>query len=123
MSGSGTKGMVFDIKRGATGDGPGLRTLVFLKGCPLRCLWCANPESQDPKPQIMYYPKLCTLCGKCVAACPAHAIKRDDTFGLLTDEDSCTACGLYEETCLYGARKLMGREYECGRSDAYHPPG
>lgn len=105
-----TLGRVFDIKRGATGDGPGLRTLVFLKGCPLRCRWCANPESQSVKPQVMYYPKLCVDCGKCVAACPTHAIRSDERFGLVTDEAACTACGLCEEACLYGARKLMGRE-------------
>ncbi len=103
-------GRVFDIKRGATGDGPGLRTLVFLKGCPLRCRWCANPESQSVNPQIMYYPKLCVNCGKCIDACPLHAIRSDERFELITDEDTCTACGLCEQVCLYGARKLMGRE-------------
>ena len=68
------KGMVFNIQRYSLHDGAGLRTLVFMKGCPLRCLWCANPESQAGAPQLMYLADKCTGCGHCAEVCPRHII-------------------------------------------------
>lgn len=103
------KGKVFDIKRFATDDGPGIRTLVFLKGCSLRCKWCANPESHLFTNEVMYYAKKCAGCGKCISICPQLAIRKQAPFGLVTSTD-CTGCGLCEDACLYSARKLMGRD-------------
>ena len=68
-----TKGVVFDIQRFSVHDGPGIRTTVFLKGCPLQCLWCHNPESQRITPELSFEPELCILCGNCVQACPENA--------------------------------------------------
>lgn len=105
----GLTGTVFDIKRFAAGDGPGVRALIFLKGCPLRCIWCANPESHRPEPEVMYHRRKCVGCGKCIEVCPTHAIRADGEFGLVTDHDLCTACGQCVEACVYDAREMVGR--------------
>ncbi|MDD2503186.1 MAG: 4Fe-4S binding protein, partial [Clostridia bacterium] len=96
------KGIVFDIKNFSIHDGPGIRTTVFLKGCPIECLWCSNPESQKARPEIMMFPERCVNCGKCTAVCPTGAAKNG-----YTDNDKCTGCGKCVEVCREQARKLI----------------
>jgi pyruvate formate lyase activating enzyme len=103
-------GIVFSIERYAIEDGPGIRTLVFLKGCPLNCEWCSNPESHYHTPEILYYANKCASCGRCISYCPQDAIRPDEEFGLLTDPDRCTLCGLCTEVCYYNAREISGEE-------------
>ena len=68
------KAMVADIQRASFNDGPGIRTTVFFKGCPLKCVWCHNPESISPKPELAFYSEKCTGCGACAKTCPRHCI-------------------------------------------------
>ena len=103
-------GRIFDIKRYATGDGPGIRALVFLKGCPLACAWCANPESQHAETEILFYRDRCVGCGRCVAVCPTGAIALDPAVGLTTDMAQCAACGRCVDACLHGAREKVGED-------------
>jgi len=98
------KGVIFDIKNFSIHDGPGIRTTVFFKGCPLRCLWCSNPESQKAKPELMIYPERCVGCGKCIVVCPTGAAKLGQTI-----REKCIGCGRCVEACLNTARKLIGR--------------
>ncbi len=103
-------GVVFNIERYATEDGHGIRTLVFLKGCALRCKWCANPESQLFKTEVVFSETLCTGCGKCLDICPNDAIHFDEDYGYISDSNICTGCGLCVDNCLYNARTLSGTE-------------
>lgn len=105
-----TKGIVFDIKRFALHDGPGLRTTVFLKGCPLSCPWCHNPESREFSPVLLFRPARCLRCLRCVEACPNHAISSQSGFPF-TDHSACTACGQCTEACPSEAREIVGREF------------
>ncbi len=99
-------GVVFDIKRFALHDGPGIRTTVFLKGCPLSCWWCHNPEGQSATPDISYLRHLCVRCGACVEACPENARTLSD--GVLRDTARCTVCGTCVEACPSGALEKIG---------------
>lgn len=104
----GPRGIVFNIQRFSLYDGPGLRTTVFLKGCPLRCPWCHNPESQSPLPEIMYWKSRCLGCGACAALCPAGALRLVDGRVVPTGE-RCMSCGECVERCPAGARGVSGR--------------
>jgi len=103
------KGCVFDIEHFAIHDGPGIRTLVFLKGCPLRCSWCANPESQRTEPELMYYESSCTRCYLCVPTCPTHAITADGDGGITVDWLHCTNCAACVEPCVSRGLRIAGK--------------
>jgi pyruvate formate lyase activating enzyme len=103
-------GRVFDIKRYSIHDGPGIRTTVFLKGCSLRCLWCHNPESVDPGPELMHWPGRCARCHACLEACPKGAVAKDSTGAVVVDRAGCDLCGKCAEACLYDAMQIIGRE-------------
>jgi pyruvate formate lyase activating enzyme len=107
------EGIVFNIQRFSLQDGPGIRTTVFLKGCPLRCLWCSNPESQNFKPEIMHRDTLCTKCGLCVNVCPEEAISVDDK-GVSIDRKKCTNCGDCISVCTPGVLKILGETMSAG---------
>jgi len=102
------KGIVFNIMRYSVHDGPGLRTTVFLKGCPLICRWCHNPESQASAREIVFRENRCIACGDCMAACPAEAISAPGEVP--TAEDGCLACGACADACPTEAREIIGRE-------------
>lgn len=101
--------MVFDIQRFALHDGPGIRTTVFLKGCPLDCIWCHNPESKKMRPQIGFLEKKCVRCGKCVITCPNKVHKILENQKHVIDYQKCNACGICVEACLEKALKLYGK--------------
>jgi pyruvate formate lyase activating enzyme len=97
------KAMIFDISRFALHDGPGIRTTVFFKGCPLRCIWCQNPESMNGRPEIIYYEDRCIRCGRCAQVCPVTI--KDGPIS----KTECLGCGRCSDACMTGARKLAGR--------------
>jgi pyruvate formate lyase activating enzyme len=103
-------GRIFDIRRYSIHDGPGIRTTVFLKGCSLRCLWCHNPESVDPGPELMHWPSRCTRCYACLSVCPVGAVAKDAEGAVIIDRAKCDLCGQCAEACLYDAMQVVGRE-------------
>lgn len=98
-------GMIFDLKRFAVHDGPGIRTTVFLKGCSMRCAWCHSPESQSPHPELLFLATRCRSCGACAAACPRGLLDRGPEA---LDRQLCDACGLCAEACYAGALTIAG---------------
>ncbi len=101
------EGLVFDIQRFSVNDGPGIRTIVFLSGCPLRCQWCANPESQLLRPVVMYNELECIHCGICVSACKHGAISPQNK-GMI-DRTKCVGCGECSMACPAGALIMKGK--------------
>jgi glycyl-radical enzyme activating protein len=105
---------IFDIQSFSLQDGPGIRTTVFFKGCPLHCIWCHNPESYVEKPQIMFHRNLCVGCLACTSVCPTGAQSKQKLNGQwihTLDRDKCIACGSCIKVCCYQALDLLGKRY------------
>ena len=103
------QGWIFDIQRYSINDGPGIRTTVFFKGCPLTCLWCDNPESQYQFPQLFFFDSLCVRCYRCVPVCPTGATTVDSDGAIQINRELCKACGACVEACLSEARAVSGK--------------
>ena len=101
---------VFDIKKFAVHDGPGIRTTIFLKGCSLSCAWCHNPEAMSPRPELAFYDTRCIACGACVAVCPEGAQLLTDEGERGYDRDLCVRCGTGVEHCHAEAMVMLGHE-------------
>ena len=108
-----SQGLVFDIKRYSINDGPGIRVTVFLKGCPLHCRWCHNPESISPEIQKLFTAAKCIGCGECCRVCPVQACTMAPE-GIVTDASLCTLCGKCAEACPSLATEMSGRSYSVG---------
>jgi pyruvate formate lyase activating enzyme len=105
---NGQTGLITDIQRFSVDDGPGIRTTVFLKGCPLGCIWCHNPECIGPKVQLRYVESACVHCGACEKVCPAKVHHMTEEYHQV-DFEKCIACGACAEACAYDALSLSGR--------------
>ena len=101
------KGTVFNIQKFCLHDGDGIRTCVFLKGCPLRCIWCHNPESFDKAGTVSFSKQKCSLCGKCLDVCSSRRIENGV---MLFDRKKCVSCGKCAEICLNDANEIIGKE-------------
>ena len=101
---------IFNIQKFSTHDGDGVRTTIFFKGCPLRCMWCHNPESQHYYKELIFHQHKCTACGRCVAKCKQGANSIVDGK-IVFDRSKCTACGVCTDWCITEARELAGKEY------------
>ncbi len=102
--------LIVDVKRNALDDGPGIRTTIFFKGCSLACVWCQNPESLSPDPEIMTSAKNCLGCGACADACPRSAIDPGRTERV--DRSLCRVCGTCAQVCPTGSLEVIGKAYE-----------
>jgi pyruvate formate lyase activating enzyme len=103
------RGTVFDIQRFAIHDGPGIRTLVFMKGCPLRCWWCQNPEGLFASKSLWCFEYRCIGTKRCIASCPSNALAFSGGR-LVVDHTACDSCGMCAEACPTGALSIAGRE-------------
>jgi len=103
-------GVTFNVQRFSTEDGPGIRTTVFMKGCPLRCRWCHNPEGLSPRPELVWYDVRCIGARRCLEACPAGALELTPE-GMRIDRGRCLPCDLCAEACPSGALEVIGRRW------------
>lgn len=104
------RALLFNIQRFSIHDGPGIRTTLFFKGCPLRCIWCQNPESYIFQPEIAYNEQACTADGHCIDTCPEGALGRDGK--LIIDKKRCKGCGLCVKSCSTKALQLYGQWWD-----------
>jgi pyruvate formate lyase activating enzyme len=106
-----TTGTIFDLKRFAVHDGPGVRTTVFFKGCPLHCLWCHNPESISRGLDLLVREARCSRCYSCIPVCPPKAISKGPKHGpVVVDRAKCDLCGKCADACMYDALVMAGRK-------------
>jgi len=103
-------GAIFNVQRFSTEDGPGIRTTVFMKGCPLRCRWCQNPEGLSPHPQLVWYDVRCIAAQRCLPACPSDALELTPE-GMRIDADRCSPCDICTDACPSAALELIGRRW------------
>lgn len=104
------RALVFNIQKCSIHDGPGIRTIVFLKGCPLRCLWCANPESQSYVKEIAHTPSHCIGCGVCIEKCPRGCISAAEDGRGVIDREACDLCEACTDVCYAKAKRVVGEE-------------
>jgi len=104
------KGLIYDMQRFAIHDGPGIRTLIYMKGCPLKCLWCSSPQTQKPSTEILHIELNCKKCGRCIEICSNNAITLSNNEVIKIDRKLCTSCGDCVENCLNQALKLAGKD-------------
>jgi pyruvate formate lyase activating enzyme len=107
------RGIIFNIQTYSIHDGPGIRTTVFIKVCPLKCVWCQNPESQSATPQLFFNSEMCAGCGKCLQVCPEGAIRIEEGKSW-TNRDICRGAGKCAEVCPNDARNVAGRRVTAG---------
>lgn len=110
MSAEFKRPLIVEIKRGCVHDGPGIRTVVFFKGCPLRCIFCHSPETQNPGPELAFSRRDCIECGRCVQACPEGAIDLNNPLRI--DREKCNLCGECVKVCPGSALRMVGTYYE-----------
>ena len=109
------KGLVFDIQRFCVHDGPGIRTLVFLKGCTMNCKWCCNPEGNKNTPELMYYYFKCNSCEKCIVVCPQKALNLDSARDhIIINRQKCNLCGKCIDVCNTSALFIPGKYMTIG---------
>jgi pyruvate formate lyase activating enzyme len=106
----GLTGITFNVQRFSTEDGPGIRTTVFFKGCPLRCAWCHNPEGLSPRPELMWYDVRCIGARDCLSVCPVDALELTPE-GMRIDRERCDACGACAEACPAAALEVIGKTW------------
>lgn len=105
-------GTIFNIQKYSIHDGPGIRTIVFFKGCPMECKWCANPESARPSRQVGFKRSLCVECGRCILSCNYSAIKNSSKYGKMIDYGACINCGECVKNCPSEALQMLGKEID-----------
>ena len=103
---------IFNIQHFSVNDGPGIRTVVFFKGCPLSCAWCHNPEGKSKEKELSFAVKNCTLCGKCAAVCP-NGVHTFENGMHLIDRNKCSLCGKCADVCVMSALEILGKRLTC----------